>query len=387
MEASLTVAITRILTAAAKRKASIIHFTVGSFPVFRIDDDLVDIKDEEVVTKDFIDSLATGWLDDVQKKELVDRKELTIIKAIEKKFRIKVNFFFQKKSLAASLRLIADKIPPLINLGLPKSVLNLIDSKSGLIVVCGPYGSGRTTTVASIVNEINKTRKENIVTIEKPIEYILVSAGSLIEQREVGSDVNSFKEALDHCNQSDVDVVAIDSSQDDSIIPGVLEFANSGRLALMTMDTTSVVQTVEEILSLFPADDKERAATLLATNLLAVICQRLVPRRGGGLIVAAEVLIGLPAVRSLILSNRVKQLTTILQSSREEGMLSLDQSLAELVKSGEVSIDRAAEYAIDRGMFRTIAQKWEVRNKRLRNKKPAYAPHCRSELRRVNQKK
>lgn len=357
MDSSLIIGINKILTTAAKRKASTIHFAVGAYPVLRIDDDLVELKDEKIVTKDFVNSLASGWLDVEQKKELTRKKEITFVKSIDKKFRLKVNFFFQKKSLSASIRLIPSKIQPLINLGLPKSVYSLVDKKSGLIIVCGPYGSGRTTTVAAIINEINKSRKEKIVTIEKPIEYTFVNASSLIEQREVGVDTNSFSDALDYCLQSDVDVVAIDATHDDSVIPDVLEFANSGRLAIMTMDTTSVTQTVEEIYSIFSKEDRGRAIYLLSESLLAIICQRLVPKRGGGLAIAAEVLISTEAVRSLISSDRSKQLNTIMQSSRAEGMLSLDQSLAELVKSGEVTIDRAIEFSHDQEIFRSIAQK------------------------------
>lgn len=357
MEASLSITINKILTSAAKRRASIVHFTVGAYPVLRIDDDLVELQEEQIVTKELVSNLAAGWLNDEQKKELTQNKEITFVKSIDKRFRIKVNFFFQKRVLSATLRIIAEKIPPLINLGLPRSVYNLVDAKSGLIIICGPYGSGRTTTVASILHEINKTRKENIVTIEKPLEYILVNAQSLIEQREVGVDVNSFSDGIEYCSQSDVDIISVDATQDEKIIPQVLDFANSGRLAFMIMETTSVVQTVEEIISLFPKEDRNRAVFLLTESLRAVICQRLVPRRGGGLAVASEVLISTDAVRSLIASDRAKQLTTVMQSSRAEGMLSLDQSLAELVKSGEVTIDHAIEYAHDRDIFRTIAQK------------------------------
>lgn len=357
MEAALSIVINKILTTAAKRKATIIHFTVGAYPVLRVDDELIELQEEPVVTKEFVSSLASGWLDDVQKKELTAAKEIIFIKSIDKQFRLKVNFFFQKRVLSASLRIIPDKVMPLINLGLPRSVYSLVDTKFGLIIVCGPYGSGRTTTVASILNEINKARKENIVTIEKPIEYNLVNAKSLVEQREVGVDANSFAAALEYCSQSDVDVISIDATQAEQIIPKILEFANSGRLALVTMETTSVVQTVEEVISLFPTADRNRALFLLTESLQAIICQRLVPRRGGGLAVAAEVLISTEAVRSLIASDRIKQLPTVMQSSRAEGMLSLDQSLAELVQAGEVSIDHAIEYAHDRDVFRTIAQK------------------------------
>lgn len=356
MEASLNIFINNILTTAAKRKASNIHLTVGAYPALRIDEELVELKDEQIITNDLVKKLADNWLTAEQKKDLDKEKEIIIVKEVGKKFRLKINFFFQKSFLSASLRLIPSRIPPLINLGLPKSVYSLTDKKSGLIIIAGPYGSGRTTTQASMIEEINKSRKENIITIENPIEYLFVNQKSLIEQREVGRDVNSFTDALEYAQQADVDVITVGVTSELNVIPLVLEFANSGRLALLSMNTTSVIQTVEEILASFPADEKQRAQLLLSDSLLAIISQRLVPSAGGGLVLASEVLIATEAVRSLITEGRIKQIKTILQSSRAEGMLSLDQSLAELVKSGEVLIDQAIEYATDPENFRAMAK-------------------------------
>lgn len=347
MSTNLNIILNKILTTAAKRKASGIHLTVGSYPTLRIDEKLVELEEEEMVTGDFIEKLAESWLEAKQKEQLSQKKEIIFVKELGKKFRIKVNFFFQKNFLSASLRLIPDQIPPLINLGLPKSVYSLTDKKSGLVIIGGPYGSGRTTTVASIVEEINKSRKEKIITIEKPIEYLFTNKESLIEQREVSQDVNSFADALESVQQADVDIVSVGITSEMEVIPLVLEFANSGRLALITLDTTSAVSAVEEILASFPPAEKNKAQLLLAESLLAIIVQRLVPKAGSGLSLAAEVLIATEAVRSLIREAKIKQITTILQSSRTEGMLSLDQSLAELVKSGEVLIDQAIEYAQD----------------------------------------
>ncbi len=356
MEATLNIIINNILTAAAKRKASTVHLTVGAYPALRIDEELVELKDEQIVTNDFVKKLANDWLNNDQKKQLEHEKEIIFVKEVAERFRIKVNFFFQKSFLSASLRLIPAQIPPLINLGLPKSVYSLMDKKAGLIIVAGPYGSGRTTTIAAMVEEINKSRKENIITIEKPIEYLFTNQSSLIEQREVGQDTNSFTDALQYAQQADIDVIAIGVNSEAGVIPLVLEFANSGRLAIMAMDTNSAIQSTEEILASFPPADKSRAQLLLAESLLAIIVQRLVPRAGGGLVLAAEVLIATEAVQSLIQEGRIKQINTILQSSRAEGMLSLDQSLAELVKSGEVLIDQAIEHTTDPENFRAMAK-------------------------------
>ncbi|MDX9892809.1 MAG: PilT/PilU family type 4a pilus ATPase [Patescibacteria group bacterium] len=356
MDSSLNVFLNKVLITAAKRKASTVHLTVNSYPALRVDEELVELNEESIVTDSLVNEIAKAWLTEEQKKILEDKKEIVVAKQMDKKFRMKVSFFFQKGFLSANIRLIPGNILPLINLGLPKSVYSLTDRKSGLIIVSGPYGSGRTTTVAAMLEEINQNRKENIVTIEKPIEYIFANKKSLVEQREVGRDTNSFTDALKYVQNADIDIISVGLTNELEAIPLVLEFASSGRLAFLTMNTNSVAQTIEEILALFPADEQDRARLLLAKALASIIVQRLVPRAGGGLAVATEVLIATEAVQSLISQNRVRQIETILQSSREEGMISLDQSLAQLVKSGEVLIDQAIEYANDPAGVRAMAK-------------------------------
>ncbi len=356
MDASLNVVISKIFTAAAKGRATDIHLSVGTYPMLRIDENLVELKDEKIITKDFMEKFVEAVLDQEQKKVLLAEKNVVFIERLADKFRFKINIFYQKDSPSASLKLIPDKMPPLINLGLPKVVYSLTDKRNGLIVVAGPYGSGRTTTVAAFIEEINKTRKENIVTIEKPIEYLFVSSNSLIEQREVGRDANTFVQALEYIQESDVDIIAVGPTNERSVIPLILDFATSGRLAIFQMDTISVTQTIEEILASFKPEERKRATSLLAEGLLAIVCQRLVPRIGGGLALAAEVLIANDAVSSLIKEDRIPQIMTILQSSRAEGMSTLDQSLADLVKSGEVLIDKAMEYSVDPDNLRAMAK-------------------------------
>lgn len=355
MEASLNIFIDKLLTTAAKRQASHIHLSVSSYPTLRINDELVELTDEKIITADFIKEIALAWLSDEQKKALEKNKSLILAQVIAKKFRVKINFFFQKGFLSATLRIIPEKIPPLVNLGLPKSVYELTGKNYGLIVIAGPYGSGKTTTMVSMIEQINKNRKENIMTIEKPIEYLFTSQKSLIEQREIGRDANSFQSALRYAQQSDVDVVAMEIIEDSSI-PLILQFANSGRLAIVNIPTTSSVQTIEHIFSAFPAEERQRAQLLLSESLLAVIVQRLVPRKGGGLVLASEVLLANEAVRSLIREGRVKQITTILQSSRAEGMQSLDQSLAQLIKADEVLLDNALQFTNDARGLRAMSR-------------------------------
>lgn len=354
MDSVLNVTVGRILTTAAKRKSSNIHFTVGAYPTLRIDEDLLELQEEQVITESFMTKLIEGLLDDSEKQQLEKDREIIVVKEFGGKFRFKVSIFSQKKYFSASLKIISDRVPPLINLGLPKTVYSLTDSKDGLIIVTGPYGSGRTTTVAAIIEEINRNRKENIVTIEKPVEYVFTNQKSLVEQRGVGVDVANFTKAIQYFEEADVDVMSVAVNNESGVIPLVLEFAASGRLAIFQMDTTSVIQTIEEVIASFGQDQNEKARLLLSRSLLAIVCQRLVPRVGGGLVLASEVLIVNEAVRSLIKEGRIKQIVTILQSSRTEGMSTLDQSLADLVKSGDVLIDKAVEHSSDPSAVRAM---------------------------------
>ncbi len=284
MEVNFSIGINKILTAAAKRRASHIHFTVGAYPILRVDDNLAELKEEALITSGFMKQLAKAWLDAAQQKELEDKKAILFFKEIDKNFRLRVNYFYQKGFLSASMRLIPAQIPLLESLGLPKVITALAEKNSGLIVVVGPYNSGRTTTAMSMLEEINKARKENILTIEKPIEHLLVAKQSIIEQREIGRDATTFTDALTYAQRTDVNVLLVDATTEAEATQLVLQYANSGRLVFSIMDTTSVAQTIDEIIVCFPADEKVRAQNLLAEGLLAIISQRLVPRsrRGNG---------------------------------------------------------------------------------------------------------
>lgn len=356
MEASLNILVDKLLTTAAKRKASNIHLTVGSYPALRIDEELVELEDEQLVTEGLIRKLAESWLDTSQKKKLQENKSLLFTTAIGKKFRVRIHFFFQRSQLSVTLRIIPGKIPPLETLGLPKSVNGLVEKTSGLIVVAGPYGSGRTTTIASMIEAINKNQKRNIVTIEHPIEYLFLSNKSIVEQREVGIDTNSFVDALETASDSDADVIVVGSSEDQEAVPLTLEFASSGRLALLHMNTVTVQQTVQELLASFRPEERQRGQLLLAEGLRAIIVQRLVPKVGGGQALAVEVLLATDPVKGLIREGRVQQINTVIQSSRADGMITFDQSLTELVKSGDVLLENAEEYVTDPKTFRTMVR-------------------------------
>lgn len=354
METSLSLIIARIITTAAKRRASDIHLSLGNKPVIRIDDKIVELESESVIMRDFLKSFISGILDDFQKKTLENEKNISFVYLFQDKIRLRVNIFYQKGSPAISMKLIPLQIPSPEDLGLSKVVQNFIEAEYGLVIVSGPYGSGRTTTAVSLIEEINKRKNKNIITIERPIEYIFTNNKSNIEQREVGSDTLSFVDALKYSRQEDADVLLVGDNDEEGVEQPILEFASGGRLVFYIMEALSAIEAIEKFLGKFEEADETRIRSLFARSLQGVYVQRLVPRIGGGKILAEEILIATQAVKTVIEGGKIQQLENILQTSQAEGMVSLDQSLAKIVRSGDVSLDEAQEYAIDKQNFRTM---------------------------------
>jgi len=343
--------INRILTQAAEYKASDLHLSIGNPPIVRIDGKLKPLQGEQVMTPDFIAKVAHSFLTEDQQKFLEQEKEIVLTYTFQSKARFKINIFYQKGYLNISLRLIPDKIPDLKNLDLPEAVGKFAKLSKGIILITGPFGSGRTTTAFAIINEINKTRAEHIVTIEKPLEYLIVNDKSIVEQREVGRDTKSFEQALNLTLKEDVNVVMVSEMDKPSIIDPALEVADSGRLVIGLMNTDSVMKTVERIIESFSSDEQTGIRAKLADNLQGILTQRLIPKAGGGRVVVAEILTPSSAVRTVIKDGAISQLNNILQTSRDDGMVSLDNSLAELVKLGTISRDDALKYAADKDIL------------------------------------
>lgn len=357
METKDQLAINKILTMVAEHKASDLHLSVANPPILRVDGKLVALSDEPLLTPDWLANFIDSILNEQQKEILARDKELVLGYDFSDKVRFKVNVFYQKGALSASLRYIPNLIRTIDELGLPPVVQGFTKLKKGLVLITGPFGSGRTTTMAALVNEINKARAEHIITIEKPIEYLFVEDKSVIEQREVGKDTNSFTEALDAIREEDVNVVMVSEMETKEVIKMVLEVAEAGRLIYSVMSTDSVLKTIEKIINSFGQDEKGHIRNQLADDLEGIISQRLLPKAGGGMKLVAEVLIPTPAVRSVIRDGAIYQLNNILQTSRGEGMISLDRALAELVKAGEISLDDALVQATDPQNLKAIARR------------------------------
>jgi twitching motility protein PilT len=348
MPSADTIAIKKVLATAAEYGASDLHLAPGNPPILRIDGKLVPLESEEMITPDFLQALVELMLTPEQQQLLEKEREMITAISLDNKARYKVSLFHEKGMLAASIRVISPEIRSIHDLGLPTIVNQFAGATKGLVVVVGPFGSGRTATVAAILDDINRNRSVHIVTIEQPIEHLYVNDKSIIEQREVGRDTNSFEQALVTASREDVDIIMVSEMDNPTIIRSVLAVAESNRLVLSTMNTDSVVKTIEKIVEAFPPDEETQSRRVLAENLQGIISQRLLPRVGGGRIIVAEVMAPSDSVRAVIREGQLFQLTTILQTSREEGMVSLDRSLAELVRTGEIQVDDAMAHAVDR---------------------------------------
>ncbi|OGY44138.1 MAG: hypothetical protein A3B89_03265 [Candidatus Buchananbacteria bacterium RIFCSPHIGHO2_02_FULL_40_13] len=348
MSVSQELSIKNILTEAVKRGASDLHFSVGSNPILRIDDKLILLSDQSLITSEYMGGLVDFLLDESKKKKLSSDREIVLARNFDRNLRFKVNIFYQKGFLSVSFRYIPSQVPTLESLKLNPILAELIKYKHGLIIVSGSFGSGRSTTVAALIEEINRQRREYIITIEDPIEYIFTNNQSIVEQREIGLDTNSFEEALKYFEEEDGDVLFLEEINKPAIIPMVLEIARGSSLVLTALSADSVANTVKRILDIFPAYDQERVRDLLATALKAVICQKVIPRIGGGLVIAQEILIVNDAVKSIIADGNIANLDNIVQTSRKEGMVSFNQALTELVRSRQISREDALTNAADR---------------------------------------
>jgi len=347
-----TLVINDILNAAAERKATDVHLVAGNNPVIRVDGRLTTLVDQPVLTGDLLSSLAESFLSPEYLDRLNKEKEVVTIYNWADRSRYRAKVFYQKGYLAMSLRLISPFIHSPKDLGVPDAILQLLNRDSGLIIITGPFSSGRTSTAVSLIETLNQNKGMHIQTLEKPIEYLFSNNQSVIEQRGVGRDVNNFVSGMKNMLDEDIDAVFIDSVHEEGVEEVVLELAESGKLIILVMDADSAVSALDRFINNIIASKRDWSREVLADVLLGVIAQRLMPRVGGGQIMASEVLINNPAVASSIRSDKLAQLGSIMQTSKDEGMSSLDKSLMQLVRIGEISVKDAKSQAIEPQMFK-----------------------------------
>ncbi|MEK7209303.1 MAG: PilT/PilU family type 4a pilus ATPase [Patescibacteria group bacterium] len=336
-----------LLTLAAEQGASDLHIAPGRHPTLRIDGELVQLTQRPIITPETSEGLCLALMDEEKKARFKKEKEIDFAFGFKEQFRFRTNVYIQKGYISAALRLISYKIRTLEELHLPQVLREFTRPSQGFVIVSGPTGHGKSTTVAAVVDEINHKRSSHIITIEDPMEYVFISDKAMIEQREVGIDTLSFNRALRSVFRQDVDVVMLGEMRDRETISTAVTAAETGHLIFATLHTNSASQTVDRIIDSFPPEQQSQIRLQLAGALLGIISQRLIPRADGGLVPAVEVLIANYAVRNLIRENKIHQLDLVIETSTDKGMISLNKSLSELVRQGQISLENAETYSLN----------------------------------------
>jgi len=349
-----TVRIETLLEECIKRRASDLHIQVGLPPILRVDGALVPVSNQPPVDEQAAEKLIFAVLDEDQKKILLKDKEFDFSFAFGDLGRFRVNAFHEKGNLAAAFRLIPNQIKSTSDLGLPGVIESFSDYPRGLVLVTGPTGSGKSTTLAALVDRVNRNKSVHILTIEDPIEFTHKSQRSVIAQREVHYDTFSFAAALRSALRQDPDVVLIGEMRDLETIAAAITIAETGHLVFATLHTNSAAQSIDRMIDVFPAHQQPQVRSQLSNILMAICSQRLVPSIGGGRVVAAEVMIANPAVRSIVREGKTHQLDTVIQTGADQGMQTMDRTLVKLVQTGVISYDSAREYAVDIAEFERL---------------------------------
>jgi twitching motility protein PilT len=343
-----------LLEEVIKSRASDLHIQVGLPPMLRIDGTLRPISGSDALTEENVEALVYSILDEDQKAILLKDKEFDFSFAFGDLGRFRVNAFHERGNLAAALRLIPNQILTVEQLGLPQVVNKFADYPRGLVLVTGPTGSGKSTTLAALIHKINQERPLHIVTIEDPIEYAHKSLRSVIVQREVHYDTYSFSAALRSSLRQDPDVVLIGEMRDLETIAAAITIAETGHLVFATLHTNSAAQSIDRMIDVFPPHQQPQIRSQLSNILMAICSQRLIPTIGGGRIAAAEILIATAAVRNIIREGKSHQLDAVIQTGAEYGMQSMDKTLVSLVHSGVISLDEARNFAVDLEEFERL---------------------------------
>src|SRR3989344_3361799 len=342
------------LERAAQQQASDLHFTVGRYPSMRVDDVLLPISGTKLLTPEDTEALSSIIMPQDKRDVLQTEGEVDLAYHFKDRARFRVNVYRQRGFLSVAMRLIPSKILTIEDLNLPPILHEFTRRSQGFFLCVGPAGHGKSTTLAAMIDEINHNRADHIVTIEDPVEYLFTQDRAIIDQREVGIDTLSFNAALRAAFRQDPDVVMIGEMRDPETIAAALSAAETGHLVLSTLHTNNAAQTIDRILDSFPGEQQGQVRSQLALTLTGIVSQRLLPRLEGGRIPAAEVLIATPAVRNLIRERKTHEIDLVIETSIDQGMLSLNRSLADLVKRHEISFENAELYSLNSSELRML---------------------------------
>lgn len=340
-----------IVHTALDRDASDLHLTVGLPPIYRIDGDLVD-EGEERLTEDDVVAALHILANENQIDELKTTGEIDFAVTVDGEIRMRCNAFHQQGHTALALRLLPLKVPTVEELELSNIIVEQADKPRGLVLLTGPTGSGKSSTLAAMLDHINHTRRRHIITLENPIEFLYTPDKCIINQREVGDDTGSFAAGLRAALRQDPDVILVGEMRDLETISTAITAAETGHLVFGTLHTKSAANTIDRIIDVFPPAQQEQIRIQLADVLECVIAKALLPRIGGGRVPAYEILVATPAVRSLIRQNKSFQITSTMQTGKRQGMQLLDEALIELVRKGQVKLEDALDVANDPATMR-----------------------------------
>ncbi|GIW67144.1 MAG: twitching motility protein PilT [Candidatus Parcubacteria bacterium] len=330
-----------------KEQASDLHIIPGSFPIMRKDGDLFPLAEFDILTPDDTQRMLFSLIDKERENILLGYKDLDFSFSLDEKTRFRVNIYLQVQGWAAAFRFIPNEIKSIEELNLPPILNEFIERRQGFILITGPAGMGKSTTLASLIDTINHQRQAHIITIEEPIEYLFVNDKSVISQREIPTHSPNWHRALKATLREDPDIIMIGELRDPESISIALTAAETGHLVLGTLHTNSASQTIDRIVDILPENQKNQARLQLASTLIGVVSQRLVPRIRGGRVPACEVLIANNAVRNLIRENKIYQIDNVIDTSLNEGMISLERSLVNLVHLGEITLEKAIEFSLN----------------------------------------
>lgn len=349
--------IKNILEKAFEENASDVHISVGHPPTLRISGRLFPLLKMDILSPEETEGLAKELMSEEQYNRFMREKEIDFSYNFENKGRFRTNIFFQRGNVSCALRLIETKIRTIEELNLPPILHEFLRFPQGFFLMTGPSGQGKSTTLAAMLDEINHTRAEHIITIEDPIEYIFQSDKSIVQQREVYQDTLSFAKALKSTFREDPNVIMVGEMRDPETIATAITAAETGHLVFATLHTNSSYQTIHRIVDSFPATQQAQIRAQLSGSLIGVLSQRLVPRIKGGLIPACEIMINNPAVANLIRENKIHEIPLIIETSSEIGMISLNRYLANLVRAKEIELEVAQSYSLNPQEVKNLAKR------------------------------
>src|ERR1051326_538247 len=344
----------KLLSLVMERDASDLHLMVGEPPVIRIDTQLIRLDNYQVLPNDNIVDLLNVLLSPAQKKMFEQDMNVDFSYAFKDNIRFRVNAYRQKGVLGIAMRVIPNHIKPLEELNLPPILKKFTERRQGVVLMVGPTGHGKSTALAAMINEINKTRAEHILTIEDPIEFVFTPDKSVFSQRELYLDTPSFATSLRAALREDINVVLVGEMRDYESIAAALTIAETGHLVFGTLHTNDAGQSIDRIVDVFPAEQQQQVRGQLASVLAGVVSLRLLPKIGGGRLPAYEIMVANHAVRNVIPDNKIFEIPNIIHTSLEEGMVPLDKTLALLVKQGLVEFEVAQNFVLDNEYFLSL---------------------------------